>query len=110
VDLDAFAVRGPGNSLTDVAGVRVGHVTLISGDGPLVPGRGPVRTGVTAILPGEDLYRCKLAAGVHIINGFGKMTGIPQVEEMGRLESPIMLTSTLCTWRVADGVVDPFAQ
>jgi len=106
VDLDAFAVRGPGNSLTDVAGVRVGHVTLISGDGPLVPGRGPVRTGVTAILPGEDLYRCKLAAGVHIINGFGKMTGIPQVEEMGRLESPIMLTSTLCTWRVADGVVD----
>ena len=103
---DALAERGPKNSLTDVAGVRVGHVTLISGDGPLVPGTGPIRTGVTVILPGEDVYRDKCGAGVHVINGFGKMLGIPQVEELGRLESPIALTSTLSVWHAADGLTD----
>lgn len=103
---DALAERGPKNSLTDVAAVRVGHVTLVSGDGPLVPGTGPVRTGVSVIVPGEDVYRDKCAAGVHVINGFGKMLGIAQVEELGRIESPIALTSTLCVWHAADGVVD----
>ena len=78
----------------------------MSGDGPLVPGKGPVRTGVTVILPGVDVYRDKCAAGVHVINGFGKMLGIPQVEELGRLESPIALTSTLSVWHAADGLTD----
>ena len=108
--VDTLTARGPHNSLTDVAGVLVGHVTLIAGDGPLVPGRGPVRTGATAIIPGDDVLRGKFVAGIHVINGFGKATGIPQVEEMGRLETPILLTSTLCTWRVADGVVDYLLQ
>jgi D-aminopeptidase len=98
--------RGPKNSLTDVGPIRVGHVTLVSGDGPLVPGRGPVRTGVTVIVPGDDVYRHKCGAGVHVINGFGKMLGIPQVEELGRLESPIALTSTLSVWHAADGLTD----
>jgi len=103
---DAFTERGPKNSLTDVGSVRVGHVTLVSGDGPLVPGKGPVRTGVTVIVPDDDVYRRKCAAGVHVINGFGKMLGIPQVEELGRIETPIALTSTLCVWHAADGIVD----
>ena len=91
---EALAVRGPKNSLTDVPGVRVGHVTLISGEGPLVPGDGPVRTGVTVIVPDDDVYARKCAAGVHVINAFGKMTVIPQIEELGRLETPIALTSS----------------
>lgn len=103
---ETLAARGPKNSLTDVAPICVGHVTLLSGDGPLVPGTGPVRTGVTVIVPGEDVYRDKCAAGVHVINGFGKMLGIPQVEELGRLESPIALTSTLAAWHAADGLTD----
>ena len=103
---DALALRGPKNSLTDVPEIRVGHVTLVSGEGPLVPGKGPVRTGVTAIVPDWDVYRDKCAAGVHVINGFGKMTGIPQVQELGRLETPIALTSTLSVWHAADGIVE----
>jgi D-aminopeptidase len=103
---DALALRGPKNSLTDVQGVRVGHVTLISGEGPLVPGVGPVRTGVTGIVPDDDVYVRKCAAGVHVINAFGKMTGIPQIQELGRLETPIALTSTLCVWHAADGIAE----
>ena len=103
---DALTERGPKNSLTDVGRIRVGHVTLVSGDGALVPGLGPVRTGVTAIVPEDDIYEHKCAAGVHVINGFGKMTGISQVEELGRLETPIALTSTLCVWHAADGIVE----
>jgi len=61
---------GPYNAITDVAGVRVGHTTLISGEGPLVPGEGPVRTGVTVVLPhGGNLFRQKVRAAVHTING-----------------------------------------
>jgi D-aminopeptidase len=64
---------GPLNAITDVAGVRVGQTTLISGSGPLVPGHGPVRTGVTVILPhGGNLFREKVPGAVHVINGFGK--------------------------------------
>jgi D-aminopeptidase len=94
------AVRGPKNSLTDVPGVRVGHVTLIAGEGPAA-----VRTGVTAIVPDPAVFARKLAAGVHVINGFGKMTGLAQVAELGRLETPIALTNTLSVWPVADAVV-----
>jgi D-aminopeptidase len=95
------------NALTDVAGVRVGHVTLIEGDGPLVPGVGPVRTGVTAILPHPgDVFRDKVSACVHRLNGFGEVTNADQVREMGVLETPILLTGTQNVPRVADGFLD----
>lgn len=90
---------GPLNSITDVAGVRVGHTTLISGE--------TVRTGVTAILPhGGNLFREKVPAGVHVGNGFGKFIGSTQVKELGELETPILLTSTLNAFRAADALVD----
>jgi len=84
------------NAITDVPGVKVGHATLVRGDGPLVPGTGPVRTGVTAILPHEgNVFREKVRAAIHVINGFGKATGIAQVRELGVMETPIVLTNTL---------------
>jgi D-aminopeptidase len=97
---------GPLNAITDVAGVRVGHTTVSWGDGPLRPGHGPARTGVTVILPhGGNLFREKVPAAIHVINGFGKCMGIEQVEELGTIESPIALTSTLCVGRVTDALV-----
>lgn len=88
---------GPLNAITDVAGVRVGQVTLIVGDG--------VRTGVTAILPHEgDLYRERVPAALHVGNGFGKFVGATQLGELGELETPILLTCTLCVWRAADAM------
>jgi len=96
----------PLNAITDVAGVRVGHCTLIRGQGPLEAGQGPVRTGVTVILPHEgDPFRDKVAAAVETFNGFGKPVGFEQVRELGTLESPIGLTNTLCVGRVADGLI-----
>ncbi len=98
---------GPWNAITDVAGVRVGHTTLIAGEGPLEPGRGPVRTGVTVILPhGGNLFREKVPAAVHTINGFGKPVGFEQVRELGTIESPIALTNTLNVGLVADALVE----
>ena len=95
------------NAITDVAGVMVGHVTLMEGEGPLIPGTGPVRTGVTAILPhGGNLYREKVPAGAFVLNGFGKSTGFIQVNEVGNLEAPIMLTNTLNVPLVADAVIE----
>ena len=97
---------GPENAITDVAGVRVGHTTLISGEGPLCPGQGPVRTGVTVVLPhGEDPYRRKVRGAVHTINGFGKVRGFEEVRELGLVESPIALTNTLNVGLVADALV-----
>ncbi|WP_129791995.1 P1 family peptidase [Sphingosinicella sp. CPCC 101087] len=79
---------GPLNAITDVAGVRVGHVTLIEGDS--------IRTGVTAILPhGGNLYADKVLAGFAVANGYGKFMGSTQIEELGEIESPILLTNTL---------------
>jgi D-aminopeptidase len=98
---------GPYNAITDVAGVRIGQVTLIHGDGPLVPGAGPVRTGVTAIMPHPgDVFHDKVAAWVHRINGFGEVTNAEQVREMGVIETPILLTGTQNVPRVADAVLD----
>jgi len=95
------------NAITDVAGVRVGHVTLIEGSGKLVPGKGPIRTGVTAILPhGGDLFLEKVTGAVLRINGFGEVTNSEQVHEMGFIEGPIMLTNSLNVARVADAVID----
>lgn len=94
---------GPLNAITDVPGVRVGHVTLIAGSGPLRPGEGPVRTGATAILPhAGNLFREKVAAAVHTINGYGKVAGFEQVRELGTLEAPILLTNTMNVPLVAD--------
>ncbi|MCA9905461.1 MAG: P1 family peptidase [Anaerolineae bacterium] len=97
---------GQHNAITDVPGVRVGHTTLVKGDGALVPGHGPLRTGVTAILPhGDNLYRDKVAAAVYTLNGFGKATGFEQIRERGVIETPLILTNTLNVWRAADAVV-----
>ncbi|MCC6190822.1 MAG: P1 family peptidase [Anaerolineales bacterium] len=104
--VDSELPPGPLNALTDVSGVRVGHASLIAGDGPLIPGRGPVRTGVTVILPhGGNLFRQKVPAAVHTINGFGKVLGFEQVRELGTLEAPIALTNTLNVGLVADALV-----
>ena len=97
---------GTHNAITDVAGVRVGHTTLIEGDGPLQPGQGPIRTGVTVVLPHPgNLYRDKVPAAIHVINGFGKCMGQEQVDELGTLESPIALTGTMNVGRVTDAIV-----
>ncbi|HDQ73664.1 MAG TPA: S58 family peptidase [Chloroflexi bacterium] len=97
---------GPHNAITDVGGVRVGHVTLVSGEGPLRPGEGPVRTGVTAILPhAANLFREKVRGAVHTINGFGKVFGFEEVRELGVIEAPVTLTNTLNVGLVADGVL-----
>jgi L-aminopeptidase/D-esterase-like protein len=86
---------GPFNAITDVAGVEVGYATLIAGEGPLVRGKGPVRTGVTAILPrGRDGVARPVFAGCHSLNGNGEMTGYVWLEECGRLDGPITITNT----------------
>ncbi|MDQ2787498.1 MAG: P1 family peptidase [Chloroflexota bacterium] len=98
---------GRWNALTDVPGVRVGHCTVAFGDGALVPGQGPARTGVTAILPhAGNLFRENVPATSQIINGFGKSIGLVQVDELGAIETPILLTNTLNVPRVADALID----
>lgn len=97
---------GPQNDLCDVAGVKVGHATVVNGAGALEPGRGPVRTGVTAILPHEgNLFEEKVPAGLFVLNGFGKSTGLAQVQELGTLETPVLLTNTLSAFRAADALI-----
>ena len=98
---------GPLNAITDVAGVAVGHVTLIRGEGALVVGKGPVRTGVTAILPHtDDIYAHQVYAAGEILNGNGEMTGLAWVNERGLLEVPIILTNTLSIGDAYSGVVE----
>ncbi len=88
---------GPQNAITDVTGVRVGHAT-VRGDG--------VNTGVTAILPhGGNAYLERVPAAMFVGNGFGKLIGLSQVRELGEIETPILLTCTLCVWRAADAMV-----
>ena len=96
---------GPLNAITDVAGVTVGQTTLISGDGPLKPGLGPIRTGVTVVIPRDDVWHKKVPAGSFVLNGTGEMTGLAWVSESGFLEYPIALTNTLNVPRVANGVM-----
>ena len=96
---------GPLNAITDVAGIRVGHITLQRGEGPLQPGIGPVRTGVTVVIPREDVWHKKVPAGSFVLNGTGEMTGLAWVAESGFLEYPIALTNTLNVPRVANGVM-----
>src|SRR5215212_12258886 len=90
---------GKWNAITDVSRVKVGHVTLIEGN--------DIRTGVTAILPHEgNLFQEKVPAGVVVGNGFGKLMGSTQVEELGEIESPILLTNTLSVPRAAEAIID----
>ena len=96
---------GKHNAITDVPGVRVGHTTLIRGEGRLMPGQGPVRTGVTVIIPRDDVWHKKVPAGAFVLNGTGEMTGLAWIEESGFLEYPIALTNTLNLPRVSNGVM-----
>lgn len=90
---------GPLNAITDVPGVMVGQVTLIEGK--------DVRTGVTAVLPhGGNIFQDKVPAGISVANGYGKLTGVTQVEELGTLETPVVLTNTLSVPTAADAVID----
>ncbi|MGH2346748.1 MAG: P1 family peptidase [Chloroflexota bacterium] len=97
---------GPCNAITDVADVRVGHTTLISGEGPLVVGQGPVRTGVTVILPhGGNIGADPLFAGYHVLNGNGEMTGLPWLDETGLLTTPVAITNTHSVGVVRDALI-----
>ena len=96
---------GPLNAITDVPGVKVGHTTLIAGEGALKAGIGPIRTGVTVGIPRDDVWHQKVPAGSFVLNGTGEMTGLAWVAESGFLEYPIALTNTLNVPRVADGVM-----
>ena len=97
---------GPFNAITDVSGVTVGHTTLISGEGRLQVGKGPVRTGVTAVLPrGKDSMTNSVFAGWWSLNGNGEMTGTTWVEESGFLEGPVMITNTHSVGVVRDAVI-----
>jgi D-aminopeptidase len=90
---------GPLNAITDVKGVRVGHAT--------VKRDSTVNTGVTAILPhAGNVFRERVPAAIVVGNGFGKLLGVSQVRELGELETPILLTCTLCVWRAADAMVE----
>jgi D-aminopeptidase len=97
---------GPLNAITDVAGVTVGYSTIISGEGKLEVGKGPVRTGVTAILPrGEKSFDDPVYAGAFSLNGNGEMTGVAWIEEGGFLEGPVMITNTHSVGVVRDAVI-----
>ncbi len=96
---------GEHNALTDVNGVRVGHCTLRSGTGRLVVGEGPVRTGVTVILPPGDVWAAPVFAGCHRLNGNGEMTGLEWVRESGMLTSPVALTNTHSVGVVRDALL-----
>ena len=90
---------GTANAITDVEGVLVGHTTVWEGDS--------VRTGVTAIRPHPgNLFRQRVPAAIYVGNGFGKLLGVTQIRELGELETPILLTCTLCVWRAADAMVE----
>ena len=98
IDIGVLEV-GPLNAITDVEGVRVGHRTLVVGDS--------IRTGVTAVLPhGGNLFANKVAGAIVVRNGFGKLVGLSQVNELGQIETPILLTGTLSVFRAADALVD----
>ena len=97
---------GPHNAITDVEGVRVGHSTIVRGEGPLVVGEGPVRTGVTVVCPREGLARDEpVFAGSHRFNGNGEMTGLEWIREAGTLATPVAITNTHSVGIVRDALV-----
>jgi D-aminopeptidase len=98
---------GEFNAITDVPGVRVGHATVIHGEGPLVVGQGPERTGVTAIHPHEgSAFTSMVPAAIAVLNGAGEMTGRSQVDEYGLMETPILITNTLSVGAVHRGLTE----
>ncbi len=103
--LGRFAT-GRWNAITDVAGVQVGHSTIIRGKGPLKRGKGPVRTGVTAILCNEkNIFAQRIVGGGFVLNGAGEVSGLTQMMEWGLIETPIFLTNTLSVGQVSDAAV-----
>jgi D-aminopeptidase len=96
---------GPNNGITDVPGIAVGHVTLIEGEGKLIPGKGPIRTGVTAILPRPKGNWDPVFAATFNLNGNGDMTGINWIKESGFMEGPILLTGTHSVGTVRDAAI-----
>lgn len=98
---------GPKNTIADVGEVRVGHVTLFSGDGKLVPGKGPVRTGLTVVVPHRgNVWRDRPKANWDTINGCGELTSAVSMREFGLLETPIALTNTMCVGNAAMGLIE----
>ncbi|MBM7117197.1 P1 family peptidase [Archangium primigenium] len=96
---------GKHNAITDVEGVLVGHSTIIQGEGALTPGKGPVRTGVTAILPNRrDIFMERMTGGGFVLNGAGEVSGMTQLMEWGLVETPILLTNTMAVGAVSDAV------
>ena len=99
------------NAITDVPGVRVGHTTLVSGDGPLRPGEGPVRTGVTVVLPHDgDIWTEPVFAGAHRLNGNGELTGLEWIREAGMLAGAIGITNTHSVGVVRDALIEAAAR
>ncbi len=102
---------GPKNTIADVGEVRVGHVSLVSGEGRLVPGKGPVRTGVTVIVPHRgNVWRDRPKAMWDTINGAGELTSAVTMREFGTLESPIALTNTMCVGNAVIGLVEAILE
>ncbi|WP_199730632.1 DmpA family aminopeptidase [Amycolatopsis panacis] len=96
---------GRHNAITDVPGVRVGHCTISEGEGPLVTGKGPIRTGVTIVEPRPSVWRSPVFAGAHRLNGNGEMTGLSWIRENGQLTTPIGLTNTHSVGAVRDAII-----
>ena len=102
---------GPNDAITDVAGVRVGHATLISGEGQLRPGHGPVRTGVTVIVPHDgDIWTEPIFAGAHRLNGNGELTGLEWIREAGMMAGAIGITNTHSVGVVHDALIEAAAR
>jgi D-aminopeptidase len=94
------------NAITDVAGVAVGHTTIVEGDGPLIVGRGPVRTGVTVVVPHDgDIWTEPVYAGCHTLNGNGELTGLEWIRETGLLAGPVAITNTHSVGVVRDALI-----
>ncbi len=94
------------NAITDVPGVRVGHTTIVDGEGPLVVGRGPVRTGVTVVVPPGETFAESFYAGCHRLNGNGELTGLEWVRENGMLTTPVAITNTHSVGVVRDALIE----
>ncbi len=96
---------GKWNSITDVSEVKVGHTTLIAGEGKLIAGKGPVRTGVTCVMPGPNVFVDRVIGSSFVLNGAGEVSGLTQVQEWGFFETPILLTNTMSVGKVSDATV-----
>jgi L-aminopeptidase/D-esterase-like protein len=96
---------GPLNAITDVAGVKVGHATVIRGEGPLKKGEGPVRTGVTAVLPHSAIWRAPVLAATHTLNGDGEFTGVHWLRDLETLTHPVLITNTVSVGTVHEAAI-----